>query len=467
LILFFMALCFSWPLSWHLYESNRFVFHDLGLVNYFLDSTMNGYFMRSPLPEDYSHFAVHVHPTLMLLLPFKLIWPNSFVLIFGQIFLQALAIIPLYFFTKGLTRSKVLPWIVIGFFFSNKYVIEAFLSAHYEQLYLAPMLAVFAFLQRGKIRWAWVMLMLAFGVRDDYAFLTGMSAVTFAVFDSKNRRFWAQASVAGVAWFLAARAFIIPHMYNPNKVFANILMEHWGEYGKTIPQVIIYFITHPLWILNEVWSHSDYQRFLRSHDWISFFSPYGLGTLTPMSYLVTYKTTAGRLVYYFSCSMLPFSLAGYAWFLTKIHSWFGFIWRSGILLVAMISIGDHWKHNWSYTNPNEDVICFPWNCHSRYPLDENEDFANRTIDAYINTSNQPAAMTFRHFGRAKWHRELVLNSHALEFNSCWVFADQDEVKRFPFMETGELVQKLEARSDYELLAHQGPYFLFHRRDCSK
>ncbi len=464
-ILLIAALGFSIPLSWHLYETNRFMFHDLGLVNYFLDSTIHGYFMRSPLPEDYSHFAVHVHPTLFVLLPFKLIWQNSFVLIFGQIFLQALAIIPLYFLARSLSASRVLPWLAIVFFFANKYVMESFLSAHYEQLYIAPMLGVFAFLARGHTRWAWVMLILAFGVRDDYAFLTGLSAAGIGIFDRKNRGFWWQAACAGVAWFLAARALIMPHMYNPNKVFATILMDHWGAYGKTIPEVMLYFATHPLWILSEIWFHSDYRMFLAEHGWFTILSPFGIGTLTPMSYLVTYKSTAGRLEYYFSCSMLPFALAGNVWVLAKAHALISSRWKKPLMTMAACTVLFQLQHNYKYHNRNGDQICFPWNCHKRYPMDNNEAFANATIETFINQSNQSAAVTLRHFNRAKWRRDLVLNSSALTLKSCWIFADADEGERFLFLGTQNLVADLRQNSEYRVVAEKNKYTLFYRKTC--
>jgi uncharacterized membrane protein len=438
------------------------------MLNYALGSTLNGLFLRAPLPGDYNHFSIHIHPTLLLVLPFKAVWSSGHTLIFFQMFMQSLGALPLFLIARKWTQNYTFAWLSVGLFFSNRYQKEILLSAHYEQLYIFTILCFIASLIYNRRFLAVMFAVLSLGVRDDYAFLLGASALCISIFDRKYWKQWFSLGVIGVVVFFVERKFIMPNLHNPTHYLSNAIFDQWGQYGNSLTEIAIYFLTHPFWVVEQIFTKSEYMRFMEEFAWLPALSPFGIGTLIPMSYISTYSVTSGRLVYYFSACILPFALIGYIWTLSRA-------WNSkyrikqyvlGIFALHVCSIA---YTNRNYRSANGLSTCNFFNCTDLYQLDteSKESTANRFIDQYINSNTESSAMTFKHFARANWRRTLVLTADAATYKPCLVFGDLTEEDQFAFMKTRNLKDELTSTGQYRILEQQDQFYLLRNNECDR
>ena len=154
--------------------------------------------MRAPFPEDHNHLFVHFHYIFVLIQPLQYLFNQGNLLHYFTSSCIAFGVIPLYFICKKRGLSKPMIICIIIYYFSNKYIHRNFMAFHYEPIVIPLLLSVFAFRAYGMFKWGFLAVIMAFGVRDDFALLIGAAFLSYIPFDHKVWKFWLISGIAGL-----------------------------------------------------------------------------------------------------------------------------------------------------------------------------------------------------------------------------------------------------------------------------
>lgn len=444
--------------------THKLEFNDYGFHNYILKSTMHGLFMRAPLPEDHNHFSVHVHPILLLVLPFVYLFNSNAVLHLIEGIVLVLGAIPLLLIARKISPNPVFHLIALFFYYGNRFIYRVFFSFHFEVFFIPLFLGFLAAVLYKRKILAGIFLALSFCCRQDYALYIGASSLAFALFDRERRHLWGMVCVWGILWFIIAQKFIVPHMYNPNKIHVGRIQAFWGQYGSTLPGVIWYFITHPIWLAKKLLLESELVKFVRSGLFFSVLSPFSIGLIPPMVMIATNPQFNGYLHYYQSSILLPFLFISSLFGLAKVGrllerctglQTFFFI----PLLVFSINYCFHTIKD--FTSLNGFHSCLIWDSNKYYPPIERYRLADKKIQELLSGNSCSVAAGASLFPRIPWRRHLYEDRYWKQYLPYWVMFD---VNRSPgnigHEGREQAIQELKSRKDYELVFDYDGFLFF-------
>lgn len=199
-----------------------------------------------------AHFSVlgdHWSPVLASLAPLYWVFNSPQTLLVAQAALFALAIPPLWLFTRrafGGGRKAVVAAYLISVAYALSWPIASAAAFDFHEVAFAPVLTAVALerLQAGRLRTALIALAALLLVKEDMGLLVAGIGVYLAVARpmvvSKQRLVAVALIVVGVAGTWVATYLLIP-------AFGGRSSYYWayGALGNTVPQVVAHIIVHP------------------------------------------------------------------------------------------------------------------------------------------------------------------------------------------------------------------------------
>jgi uncharacterized membrane protein len=209
-----------------------------------LEGTLNGYG---------SHFSVlgnHFSPILAALAPLYWIYNGPQTLLVAQAVLFALAIPPLWIFTRrafgGGTKATTAAYLICVAY-GLSWPIAAAAAFTFHEVAFAPVLTAIALerLQAGRLRTALIALAGLLLVKEDMGLLVAGLGVYLAISVAPTLRRQRLVGLAFVAGGLAYTAFAT---YVLIPAFGGLAGHYWAysDLGNNVPQVVAHIIRHPL-----------------------------------------------------------------------------------------------------------------------------------------------------------------------------------------------------------------------------
>jgi uncharacterized membrane protein len=199
------------------------------------------------------HFSVlgdHWSPILASLAPLYWIFNSPETLLVAQAVLFALAVPPLWLFTRrafGGGRKAAIAAYLVSVAYGLSWPIASAAAFDFHEVAFAPVLTAVALerLQAGRLRTALIALALLLLVKEDMGLFVAGIGVYLAVARprvvSRQRLVAAALIVVGVAGTWAATYLLIP-------AFGGRSDYYWayGALGRNVPQVVAHIVAHPL-----------------------------------------------------------------------------------------------------------------------------------------------------------------------------------------------------------------------------
>lgn len=235
LVIVFTLLYSAVSLSrhWH-FGSSGF---DLGIFDQAI-----WHYSRFEIPESTTRnvpnlLGDHFHPILVLLAPFYWVFPGIGVLLVGQAFLMALAMVPIFLFTrKRLGR-------IAGYCFAVAYAlywgIQSAVAYDFHEVAFAVPLIAFAiyFLDKAQWRWYLVSIGLLLLVKEDLSILVAFFGILLLV--KRQYKLGAITLAAGISWFFLATKVFIPAFAGPGGGFVYWTYSQFGASPMAAAETIL------------------------------------------------------------------------------------------------------------------------------------------------------------------------------------------------------------------------------------
>jgi uncharacterized membrane protein len=209
-----------------------------------LEGTLNGYG---------SHFSVlgnHFSPILAALAPLYWIYNGPQTLLVAQAVLFALAIPPLWIFTRrafgGGTKATTAAYLICVAY-GLSWPIAAAAAFTFHEVAFAPVLTAIALerLQAGRLRTALIALAGLLLVKEDMGLLVAGLGVYLAISVAPTLR---RQRVVGLAFVAGGLAYTAFATYVLIPAFGGLAGHYWAysDLGNNVPQVVAHIIRHPL-----------------------------------------------------------------------------------------------------------------------------------------------------------------------------------------------------------------------------
>lgn len=468
-----LSLVFAANLVWMAclaWKTYLLTYNDYGFLNYVLESTRHGLVMRAPQPENHNHLAIQFHLLLFPIAYLRYVWNSPMLLHAAQSLAMVAGIVPLYAICMRLRMPSVGFAIVSIFYFCNRFFLTTFFSYHFEEFYPVLLLSFFALYLYQRKMWAFAALFLSQLLRADYALYFGASCLLFSFVVPKERRFWLACGGIGILWFTAAHS-IAGHLYNPNHIFADRIASVWKDYGSTLPEVIFYFITHPVSIARMILEQSDLLKLLESFAWFPVLIPFSWGILPYFVFLTTYPQFHGHLFDYASAYVLPLLLFSFAIGLQKILAFVeGRTGRFSNLVFAVFliaTVGYHAQHLANYTSSLNQKWCFLWRCGETFrSKDPRWTLGDSLLDHHLNNHSESVAAAASLYPRIAWRPLLTEDRFAKQLQTCWMVFDMLTAAG-AIEEKGRaaLLEDFLNNASYKKIVDQSGFIFFRKKDC--
>jgi len=198
---------------------------------------------------NFSVLGDHFSPILAALAPLNWIHNSADTLLIAQAFLFALAIPPLWIYTRrafGGGRKATIAAYLVAIAYGVSWPIAAAMAFDFHEVAFAPVLTAIALerFQAGKLRSALIALAFLLLVKEDMGLFVAGIGIYLALSRRVVRKQWLVAIglvVVGVAWTAFATYVLIP-------AFGGRADYYWayGNLGNNVPQVLGHIIAHPL-----------------------------------------------------------------------------------------------------------------------------------------------------------------------------------------------------------------------------
>ena len=292
---------------------------DFSIFDWMIPMTERGQFMTSPIINLKNHFAIHSSPIFFLLYPFHRIIndPIFFIVLHGIVLWSS--VFPL---RKILLLNKV-PAIyafltVLSFLcFQSTHQILMY-QFHMEVFYVPLFLWFYYFTQKNKLIYSWLMVLLIWSIKEDGALITAFGSIAYFFGKNKKPKFAMSLFVLSAVFF-----FINVKVYMPSQsqnIDAYILSPASPyKYGKTLSEVLLGVLTHPISVLIDVtkggWAHFALMfLFLPFH--LSFVFLSSIPAI--LIHSISSREVIQDMGLYYSATLLPFLYIGYTTVLQKI-----------------------------------------------------------------------------------------------------------------------------------------------------
>lgn len=216
--------------------------YDLSIFDYALYYTLRGRFLWNPFLTERNFLAHHFSPGLLALLPLYVFDDGPLGLLLLQTVVVVASGIPLYLSAKVLLGSRALACGIVVAYFGNPFLIRG-LTYDFHPEMLLPVLflgGLWLIEIKDRPRWGVAVFCLSMLVKEDVPFYVGAVAVYFAI----RHRAKVALGLAGasVIYGLSVWLVVLPGLLDGQ---APLPLMRWSGFGKTIPEILIHFLSRP------------------------------------------------------------------------------------------------------------------------------------------------------------------------------------------------------------------------------
>jgi uncharacterized membrane protein len=208
--------------------------------------------------ELLSHFAVHMSPTLYIMLPFYWLFPSPITILVLQRLAIASGVIPLWKLAKKYHMvNGIAALLCVVYLLYPAFTGGLFYDFHENKL-LAPLILwlLYAMEQRSKI-WYWVVVILTLGVKEDAAIYVACISL-FMIFSKKGWKKGTASFLLSVIWF-----FVVVHWLNTygDGAMMGRYANFVGKEGSVI-DLVKNIIKNPAYVVEECFTADKIQFLL-------------------------------------------------------------------------------------------------------------------------------------------------------------------------------------------------------------
>lgn len=227
--------------------------YDFGIFSqmfHYMDKTLIPY---TTVERDrlLSHFAVHFSPILYILLPFYKILPNPSILLFMQVLIIALGLIPLYKLCKHFKYSnKIIIALSLIYILYPSLIGGCFFYFHENKILITLLLWLFYFIEKGNFKLIALFALLVMLVKEDAAVYIGIIGL-YLLFSKKKNIKGLYLIIASVIYFVVVTTLM--------KIYGEGIMS--GRYENyifnnegSLITVIINIIKNPTYLFYQLLS---------------------------------------------------------------------------------------------------------------------------------------------------------------------------------------------------------------------
>jgi uncharacterized membrane protein len=261
LLVTFGWICISFRLNERLYANLLIPHGDSAMYEEHLWNIWHGKGFRSYLDQGL-FLGEHIQVIHLLLLPVHMIWPSHLALELAESIALGTCTVPLFLIVRRRTNNEwaacllALSWL---FFFPMH-----FLDIAIDQKTFRPVCLGLPFLfwtiqsaESGRLRLAWLFLLLALSAKEDMALITAPIGAVLAMSawrdgSQQSLRNWGLAAAFfSVAWLFLAVLVVIPGFRAGDVVHYS---RYFGELGSSPGELVRTAITKPTLVLAQVFS---------------------------------------------------------------------------------------------------------------------------------------------------------------------------------------------------------------------
>jgi len=431
--------------------------YDLANMDQTVWNTIHGnFFSLSGSVDIVSRLGLHADLILVLLSPFYLIYDHVAILLVLQSFFIALAAVPAYLLARDVLKSKLKGLIIAVVYLLNPGVQWTNIyDFHGVALAMFFLLAAFYGTYRKKWKWVYLFALLAMLTKESVSLAIVMLGIYTFVF-VKERGRGLILTCAGMAWFLLTIFFLIPHFAEFGRYWVwdwFKLSDYSASSGEGINMQLIF------------------ERVVGAEAigyYISLLKPFGFLPLIGLPWLfisapdilINLMSKQGQMrsivFHYDSIAMVGLVMAtifGWKYIEMGLKKYKFVGWIVGVLLIAA-AVRTNYHYSPLPTTPSY------WR--PMYEVGQDEIAFEKALKEIPLESSITASSEVRpHLT----HRKYAFNLPNMIDNVDYIaMVDQNRIvgdynpKEF---ET-QLIEKLSVDEDFELIFHQGHFYLFKR-----
>ena len=291
---------------------------DLSIFDYALYFTLKGRFLWTPFLAVPNLLADHFSPLLLTLLPLYLLYEGPHALLIVQAGMVVASGVPLFLSARALLGGRAAALGITIAYFGNLYLVRGLLyDFHLEMWIPAFFLAGLWLIEvRHQPHWGTAVLVAAMLIKEDVPIYVAALALYFAV--TGQRRVAIHLALASVIYGAFVALVGLPALVGgaspPNALSA------WTAVGRTIPEILGYFLTHPVEAVRIFWTRS-LLNLLGSFGFLPLLSPGTLLVAAPGLFVSFSGSHLQRnLSHYYAAPVLPVLAWATIWALRRIQA---------------------------------------------------------------------------------------------------------------------------------------------------
>lgn len=307
---------------------------DFSHFDYALWNTSNGHFMNISIMEKnpfYKNlFGNHFSPILLLLVPFYWIFESHLILIYAQsittvislwVFYQLALLVFKKYKIKNFNFLSLIFTISLAY---NPYFLKIFkYEYHHEGMYLCLLWWLtynLIKLQNNKniknFCLTILSLILTLSVKEDAGIALLGLGLAFSFYKKKsftrlNGHGISLAIMGLISFFLVNKGIMPLFQTELGASGKNTFTGFWGRYGTDIKGIVTGVLSHPHWVIKDLFTAKSFYLLYGPWLFIPFFSWFGLAALPGVIMAVTANGLFRELDLYYSSPVLPLVLVGF------------------------------------------------------------------------------------------------------------------------------------------------------------
>ena len=334
--------------------------YDLSTFDTAISNTVNLKFLYSN-QIDRSILSEHFCPIILIYVPLYLIFNSIYWLFLSQAIIAGIIFYICFkiarFYDFNISESRFIGLMCIF----NRRLAQGVMYNYHPEIFAIPLLLIIIYCYlKNKNKYIYLFSVLLLFVKEDMV----LSLIGFFIFLNKKFSLKLKISLISflILYFIFIIFFLIPYFGNFNNDQSWMIKARWGQFGNSKLEIIIYFITHPIFILKSLFI--SYYKLLETFYFLPLLSPIQL--LMSLPYISLHTTSSfniqSELKLYYSFGVLPFIYWGIIISLIKIKSFvnkilkskFIFINKQLISIIFVILLTTQW--GWKIYLPNKN--CF-------------------------------------------------------------------------------------------------------------
>jgi uncharacterized membrane protein len=243
---------------------------DLGIMDQVMWSLLHGYMFHQTICNilsdtncyglnGVSRFAIHFEPILLPISLLYVFWPDPKTLMIFQAIVVASGAFPAFWLARLRLRNvwAAVPFAVLYLLYpAQQYAVN--FDFHPETLTIALLLFAIYFLYTRNNVWCLIFVFLSLACKEEIAGVVAMLGLWALVL---QRRWFFGFLLVGMALAGAGIAVLVVHLSSP--VGHSLLTSRYSYLGKSVPQVAITILTHPVTIIQQHLLDPAHRHYLR------------------------------------------------------------------------------------------------------------------------------------------------------------------------------------------------------------